>query len=137
VLPWRFLPNHIAERRQQRRVNLASANMAISVLSRQYGDFVIFRASVQAEATAKKKYPDWLQFSPSFLSFSEWLVIEVKSLTFLLEYGQRELFANLLDVRARYDDLRRLLAMNIDACVARDEAIMKAGHTWLIACRNM
>ncbi|KVR99618.1 hypothetical protein WK28_04465 [Burkholderia vietnamiensis] len=101
--------------------------MAISILSRQYGDFVIFRANLQAEVTAKNKYPDWLQISPSFLSFSEWLVIDMKSLTFILQHGQRELFARLLDVQARYQDLSRLMAINNEACVARDDAIMKAG----------
>ncbi|MFM0619782.1 hypothetical protein PQR37_37625 [Paraburkholderia nemoris] len=122
-----FVSNRYADHVERKRANLAAGNMAISILSRQYGDFVIFRANLQAEATAKNKYPDWLQFSPSFLSFSEWLVIDMKSLTFLLQYGEHDLFAKLLDVQARYDDLRRLMAINNDACVARDDMIMKAG----------
>jgi hypothetical protein len=88
---------------------------------------VIFRANLQAGATAKNKYPDWLQFSPSFLSFSEWLVIDMKSLAFLLQYGERDVFAKLLDVQARYGDLRRLMAISNDACVAGDDMLMKAG----------
>jgi hypothetical protein len=96
--------------------------MAISILSKQYGDFVIFRAHLQAEATTRNKYPGWLQISPSFLSFSEWLVIDMKSLTFILKQGNRELFARLLDVQARYEDLRRLMEINNEACSARDDA---------------
>ncbi|WP_155753962.1 hypothetical protein [Burkholderia vietnamiensis] len=122
-----FASNRYADHVERKRTNLAAANMAISILSRQYGDFVIFRANLQAEVTAKNKYPDWLQISPSFLSFSEWLVIDMKSLTFILQHGQRELFARLLDVQARYQDLSRLMAINNEACVARDDAIMKAG----------
>jgi hypothetical protein len=122
-----FVSNRYADYVERKRANLAAGNMAISILSRQYGDFVIFRANLQAESTAKNKYPDWLQISPSFMSFSEWLVIDMKSLTFILHHGQRELFARLLDVQARYDDLRRLMAINNEACVTRDDAIMKAG----------
>jgi hypothetical protein len=123
-----FCSNRYADHAERKRANLAAGNMAISILSRQYGDFVIFRANLQAEATSKSKYPDWLQLSPSFLSFSEWLVIDMKSLTFILEqHGQREVFARLLDLQARYEDLRRLMVANNEACVTRDDAIMKAG----------
>ncbi|SAK69784.1 hypothetical protein AWB80_03608 [Caballeronia pedi] len=122
-----FLSNRYFDHVEQKRANLAAGNMAISILSKQYGDFVIFRAHLQAEATTKNKYPDWLQISPSFLSFSEWLVIDMKSLTFILNQGKRELFARLLDVQARYEDLRRLMEINNEACVARDDAIMQAG----------
>lgn len=122
-----FVSNRYADHVERERTNLAAGNMAISILSRQYGDFVIFRANLQAEATAKNKYPDWLQMHPSFFSFSEWLVIDMKSLTFILQRGQCDLFARLLDLQARYEDLRRLTAINNEACAARDEAIMKAG----------
>ncbi|WP_153488315.1 hypothetical protein [Burkholderia cepacia] len=122
-----FASNRYVDHVERKRANLAAGNMAISILSRQYGDFVIFRAHLQAETIAKNKYPDWLQISPSFLSFSEWLVIDMKSLTFILQHGQRELFARLLDIQARYEDLRRLIVINNEACVARDDAIMKAG----------
>jgi hypothetical protein len=122
-----FVSNRYIDHLERKRTNLAAGNMAISILSRQYGDFVIFRANLQDELTVKNKYPDWLQMSPSFLLFSEWLVIDMKSLTFILQHGQRDLFARLLDLQARYEDLRGLMAINDEACAARDEAIMKAG----------
>ncbi|WP_155734178.1 hypothetical protein [Pandoraea pnomenusa] len=121
-----FVSNRYADHVERNRANLAAGNMAIAILSRQYGDFVIFRASLQAEATTKHQHPDWLQISPSFLSFPEWLAIDIKSLTFILQHGQRDLFAKLLDVQARYDDLRKLIAINNEACAARDDALAKA-----------
>jgi hypothetical protein len=122
-----FWANRAAEGRQLRRNNLAAGNVALSVLSRQFGDFVIFRAAIQAEATERKDFPDWLQFQPSLFAFSESLVLDLKSLTFLFEHARGDLLARLVDAEARYHDLRKLLAMNTEACKERDDAIAKAG----------
>lgn len=122
-----FWANRAAECRQLRRTNLAAGNMALSVISRQYGDFLILRAALQAEATERSALPDWLQLQPSLFAFSESLVLDLKSLTFLFEHERGDLLAKLVDAEARYHDLRKLLTMNTEACAARDDAIANAG----------
>lgn len=111
----------------RRRNNLATGNMALAVLSRQYGDFVIFRANLNRELEDRSAWPGWLQIQPTVFGLSEHLRIDVHSLAFLFEHERFDLLEKLVWTDTKYHDLRTILEKNSTACEERDELLAKAG----------
>ena len=122
-----FLANIRIQYLQRHRINQAAGNMALAILSRQYGDFIIFRAGLKQDLDERQSWPGWLQVKPTVFGLSESLRFELPTLTFLFEHGRHDLLSTLLLAETRYHDLRNLLERNSAACDARDQSLAKAG----------
>jgi hypothetical protein len=121
-----FSANIYLQNRQRKNANKAAGNMALTILSKQYGDFVIFRAGLKNELSEREQFPAWLQLQPTIFSLSESLRFDMPTLVFLLEHKQPEILKMLLIAETKYHDLRMLIERNSDACEIRDIDISNA-----------
>ncbi|MEI6760643.1 MAG: hypothetical protein WCO22_09385 [Betaproteobacteria bacterium] len=101
--------------------------MALAILSKQFGDFNIFRANLQKELESKASFPYWLQISPTVYRLPDHLRFDFPSLTFLFECGRSDVVEKLFLAETKYHDLRMILERNSDACEERDQILAKAG----------
>lgn len=122
-----FCTNLWIQHLHRRRNNLATGNMALAVLSRQYGDFVMFRAGLKQELEDRSAWPRWLQIQPTVFSLSDHLRIDLPSLAFLFEHERADLLAKLVWTDTKYHDLRTILEKNSIACEERDDLLAKSG----------
>ena len=122
-----FCANLYLQHLQRQRSNLAAGNMALAILSRQYGDFVIFRAGLRRELDEMPSFAGWLQIKPTVFALSDSLRIDFPSLTFLFEHERHDLLGKLVLAETKYHDLRNILEKNTVACEERDQALAEAG----------
>lgn len=122
-----YLLNLRIQRVQRDRGNLAAGNLALAVLSKQYGDFLVMHASVLQQAEERKALPSWLQLMPSMMVLSESLKFDLATLAFLFEDGRHDVLTKLILAETCYQDLRQIYSMNTDACRERDRAASQAG----------
>ena len=122
-----FLANIRIQGLQRERSNLAAGNMAIAILSRQYGDFAIFRAGLKQELAEKCNWPGWLQIKPTIFQLSDNLKFDLPSLAFLSEGKHHDLLTKLLIAEVKYHDLRHIHTLCAEACIERDKSLSEAG----------
>lgn len=109
-----FFTNAYFQRRQRERQQRIAGNVALAILSRQYGDFVIAKAAVEAELGRASSFdppiPIWRAIQPTLFEMNFDLKFDFESLAFLVEDGNENLIEGLMDVETKYHELRRLLA---------------------------
>lgn len=108
------------------RADKAAGNVALAILGKQYGDFIIFRAGLRQELLDRKDLPQWLQLSPTIYRLPETLRFDVSSLSFLSERKKPDVIKWLMIAETRYHDLRMLIERNSEACHQRDINISKS-----------
>jgi len=108
-----FFANWLQRDIQTRSELRVAGNVALATLSRQYGDFVIAKAAIEADLGAahssSPQVPIWRAIQPTLLELGEELVFDYKSLAFLVRDGDDGLFAGLVEIQAKYHDLRKLM----------------------------
>jgi hypothetical protein len=122
-----FWSNWHFQKLQRNRANLSAGNMAIAILSRQFGDFVIFRAGFLNDIEDRNKFPSWLQIKPSLFQFSDNLRFDLPSLAFLSDGGNHDLLSKLMMAELKYHDLNNLITLSTEACDLRDRALVTTG----------
>jgi hypothetical protein len=126
-----FASNIFFQQKDRNRRNKASGNLALSIIARQYNDFLILRKGFQAErdrvAKGSQNAPPWLQARPMHFYFNEGLKFNYESLTFLFENKTGELFSLLALVEQRYYDLATLEQSFTEAAVLLQEKLAAAG----------
>jgi hypothetical protein len=122
-----FLANIRVQHIQRRRSNLAAGNLALAILSRQYGDFLIFRAGLRREISERGTFPGWLQVNPTIFKLSDSLKFDLPSLAFLSEAKQHGVLAKLLIAEQHYSDLKHIQEQCVSACIEREQSLSKAG----------
>ena len=120
-----FGANLIIQSLQRKKIKIAAGNMAIAILSKQFGDYIIFRSGLLNELSDRAAFPKWLQIKPTTFRFSESLKFDMSALTFLAEHGQPEILKILLIAETKYRDLLMLIEKNSDACEIRDTQLIK------------
>lgn len=120
-----FASNFLLQRHLRQRENLAAGNMALAMLSQQYGDYCIFWSALQTdiEIAIGRGTPDWLSLRPSLFFFSESTSIELDSLAFLAEHRNHAVLKDIVLAAQTYDDLRTLIKQNTEACAERDQLL--------------
>ena len=105
--------------------NLVSGNLALTVLSQQYGHFILSKAMFHEELSRiLEQEPDLLLClygRPSITTIPETLSLDAKSLTFLLDLKQLDLVQELLKMDFRYHDFRRTLERVNEVAIERHE----------------
>ncbi len=124
-----FGTNLHLQRLQRRRSNLAAGNMALSILSKQFGDFAVFSAWVDQELQELNGWPMWLKMKPSVIGLSENLRFDLPSLSFLFEHQEHELLGKLMEAETCYHELRTILAQSTEACDLRNQRLAEAGFS--------
>ena len=104
-----FVANEIVRRKQRGRDERAAGNLALSVVSRLYGDFVLAKLNVLKDFSDRQLLPTWMQLRPTYLDLSSSISFDVESLSFLFQSGKADLFERLANVEVRYHALRRML----------------------------
>ena len=116
-----FAANLHFQVQQRKKDQRTAGNLALATLSRQYGDFVIAKATFEMEAKeAQLRIPEiplWRALKPTIHEFNSELLFDFEALAFLVEDGNNKLFEKLVHVETKYHDLRRVLAMHTDAAI--------------------
>lgn len=121
-----FIANIKIQNRQRENANKAAGNVALAILAKQYGDFIIFKAGLEKETTDRQNFPPWLQLSPTILRFSETLRFDISSLAFLSDLKRPDVIKWLMIADTKYHDLRLLIESNSEACDLRDTNISRS-----------
>lgn len=107
-----FLSNNWFQNKERQRRNKAAGYLALSVLTRQYNDFLLLRKGFYEEKQRVLKQlpaaPKWLQARPIHYYFSDGLKFNYESLTFLFESETGDLFSKLALVEQYHHDLAAL-----------------------------
>ena len=127
-----FLVSMSLEYFKRKKEYLANGNLAMMVLSRQYGDFLIAKTFIEIHiANLLRAYPNtpsWAQLQPTLFKFSETLRVNLQSLAFLLE-GHSEIVDRLVNVDVKYHDLGDILDTFTEAAYKRHQIFSEHGVT--------
>jgi hypothetical protein len=106
-----FLSNNWFQKKERHRRNKAAGYLALSVLERQYNDFLLVRKGFNEE---KKRISEQIPNAPKWLIrpvhyyFSDSLKFNYDSLTFLFDLEASDLFSKLSITEHHYYDLTKL-----------------------------
>lgn len=108
-----FFSNYWIQRRERIRKQKAAGNFALSVLARQFNDFLVLRRGYDEEKQRLSGHspplPRWLT-KPIHYYFSDSLRIDFESLAFLFELSSSgKMFSSLILAEQRYCDLAKLI----------------------------
>lgn len=124
-----FFINFYFQSRQHTSDQRTAGNLALAMLSRQYGDFVIAKTALELELTnsANSQIPLWRALKPTLFEFNSDLFFDFKSLAFFVADGSDKLFVSLVNIETRYHELRKLLASHSEAASQMQHKFTAAG----------
>jgi len=125
-----FWVNRLTENRKIEREQRAACNLALTLLSKQYGDFLISKASVASNKKGALELwpglPLWMQLQPTLFTFSVKQNLDIDSIAFLLE-GHANIVERLLHAEVGYQSLQSLFEHLNEAAIRRDEIFAAHG----------
>jgi hypothetical protein len=110
-----FLSNLYFQKKERERKNKAAGHLALTIVLRQYNDFLMVKNGFTEERQERLVYlpnaPIWLLSRPIHFYFSDSLKFNYESLTFLLETKNSDLFLKLALIEKQYYDLAKLTSL--------------------------
>jgi hypothetical protein len=124
-----FVANYYWQDRQRKSDQKLAGNIALLTMSRQYGDFVVEKATFLEEIRNAElnSIPSWRAIKPTMFEFDASLHFDFNSLAYLVEDDKDTLLAKLIDIENRYHDLRKILAAHSKAAAQLQRKFSELG----------